>query len=46
MIFFERDGFSINFCNVLRNKYLNTANTSLAVLEYFHESTVVLQGKY
>lgn len=31
---------------MLRNTDLIVASTSLSVLEYFHESTVVLQGKY
>lgn len=38
--------FSVNRCKVVRNTPLSGASTSLAVLEYFHESTVVLQGKY
>lgn len=31
---------------MLRSIALFTFSTSLSVLEYFHESTVVLQGKY
>ncbi len=31
---------------MLRNTDLIAFSTFLSVLEYFHESTVVLQGKY
>ena len=32
--------------NILRNTDLIAFSTFLSVLEYFHVSTVVLQGKY